>query len=508
MRADGLSEPERRLWAAFARGDKVDLRPAGTAEGPTAEEGSGWGPERTVRASVIRSLVLGGADTVPGETPVVHLVGARVSGKLRLVFAEACCVLRLEKCWFEQAPQLYGARLHVTGFGGSWLPGLGANSVTVEGDLDLMRARVAGTVTLTGAHITGSLLLQGARLSGAGAGTRTGTGTGTGTVGLALDGSRLEVGSGIVGRDGFRAEGEVRLPGARAHGGLLLDGARLHHPGGEALFAEGLQSARVDCGQGFHADGAVVLTGAAIEGTVSFEGGTVQNPAGDAIACSRVQASEAHLETAHTEGTVDLRHARLDVLRTAHGAPEVPDVSPLRLDGLVYRAWEPMAPVAHRLATLRRDPDGYRPQPYQQLAAVCRSVGHDDEARRVLLARQRCRRGTLRPAGRAWGLLLDATVGHGYRPWLAGLWLTALTLLGTAAFGAAGPRPVKPGEGAPFSPLVYTLDLLIPFGGLGQRNSWYWEAGPVQWLAYALVAAGWLLTTAVVAGVTRVLNRS
>lgn len=106
------------------------------------------------------------------------------------------------------------------------------------------------------------------------------------------------------------------------------------------------------------------------------------------------------------------------------------------------------------------------------------------------------------------GYLLDAAVGYGYRPWQAGLWLIALTLLGTAAFHTAQPKPVKPGEGAPFSPLVYSLDLLIPIGGLGQRNAWYWEPTALQWTAYAMIAAGWLLTTAVIAGVPRVLNRT
>jgi hypothetical protein len=39
--------------------------------------------------------------------------------------------------------------------------------------------------------------------------------------------------------------------------------------------------------------------------------------------------------------------------------------------------------VHRRLAWLRRDPDGYLPQPYEQLAAVYRRTGHDWEARRV-----------------------------------------------------------------------------------------------------------------------------
>ncbi|MDX2909206.1 hypothetical protein PV517_10905 [Streptomyces griseiscabiei] len=102
----------------------------------------------------------------------------------------------------------------------------------------------------------------------------------------------------------------------------------------------------------------------------------------------------------------------------------------------------------------------------------------------------------------------DATVGYGYRPWLAGVWLLVLTLLGTAAFDTGDPTPVKRGEGAPFQPFVYTLDLLVPIGGLGQRAAWYWTESTLQWLAHILVALGWILTTAVIAGVTRTLQRN
>jgi len=491
-----LTEPERRLREAFATGAKVDVRSVATPQEPEDPEvdGPGWGPERTVRAEVIRSLLLGSADTRPGETPVVHLVGARVTGRLRLVFAEVCCVLRLEKCWFEEPPQLYGATLRVTGFGGSYLPGLAINTATVAGHLDLMKTRVRGRTHLENARIDGSLLLQGARLSHPG--------------GVALDGSRLDVGSGIIGRDGFRAEGEIRLREARVGEALRLEGAYLHHPGGDALCAESIQvGSRIDCGEGFHAEGAVVLTAATVGRAVSFRGATIRHPAAHAVDARHLRTGELDLRTARVEGTVDLRHGRLDVWHIPADASPAP-VPHLHLDGLVYQTLEPHLPVARCLALVERDPDGYRPQPYAQLAATYQSIGHDDDARGVLLAKQRHRRATLRPLGRAWGWLLDVTVGYGYRPWLAGLWLTALTLLGTAVFGAAHPKPVKPGEGAPFSPLVYALDLLIPIGGLGQRNAWYWPSEPVQWLAYALIAAGWLLTTAVVAGVTRVLNRT
>ncbi|WP_393062181.1 hypothetical protein [Streptomyces sp. LN549] len=103
---------------------------------------------------------------------------------------------------------------------------------------------------------------------------------------------------------------------------------------------------------------------------------------------------------------------------------------------------------------------------------------------------------------RVWGQLLDVTVGCGYRPWLAGIWLLALTLLGTLAFGTHSPAPVKLGEGSLPAPHPH-LDLLVPIGALGQRTGWYWSNDSLQWPAYLLIAFGCVLTTAVIAGVTR-----
>ncbi|MFE4965015.1 hypothetical protein [Streptomyces sp. NPDC056660] len=91
---------------------------------------------------------------------------------------------------------------------------------------------------------------------------------------------------------------------------------------------------------------------------------------------------------------------------------------------------------------------------------------------------------------------------------LAGVWLLVLTLLGTFAFGTHPPSPVQRGDGTPFQPLVHTLDLLIPFGGLGQRTAWYWPNGGLQWLAHLLIALGWVLTTALLTGVTRTLQKN
>ncbi|MFF7358807.1 hypothetical protein ACFZA1_40295, partial [Streptomyces filipinensis] len=44
--------------------------------------------------------------------------------------------------------------------------------------------------------------------------------------------------------------------------------------------------------------------------------------------------------------------------------------------------------------------------------------------------------------------------------------------------------------------------------GLGQRTAWYWSNDSLQWLAYLLIAFGWVLTTAVIAGATRTLQKN
>lgn len=49
---------------------------------------------------------------------------------------------------------------------------------------------------------------------------------------------------------------------------------------------------------------------------------------------------------------------------------------------------------------------------------------------------------------------------------------------------------------------------MIPIGGLGQRTAWYWPNGILQWLAHLLIAFGWVLTTAVIAGLTRTLQKN
>lgn len=507
---DELTAPERELWDAFPEGRRVDLR-TGVPEDDRVTEGGRWGAGRTVRAAVIVALLLGGNTVQPGAVACLRVAGARISGQLNLAGAQIAHALWFEDCWFEEAVDLLGASSQTLVIRGSRVPGIEADSARVEGNFDLRRSLVESfanspfnhmstALSLSDARVTGGLILNRAEISA--------------PEGWAVAAGGLVMEGGVFCRE-FVTRGEVRLLGAQLPGGLFMQGAHLMGPGprGVVLALDNAVASALDFSDGFTADGIVRLQGTRASGTLTFEGAVLNGPPdgqGPSLAAPLMQAVDFDLTLARPpSAAVDLQGAQVSYLHDSeHSWPDV-----VELDGFVYgsikvdEAGDRRNSVPQRVAWIRRCP-GYNPQPYEQLASWYRRAGHDDEARRVLLAKQRHRRHTLPRVARAWGHLLDVTVGYGYRPWLAGVWLLALTLLGTLSFSTHTPTPVQRGEGAPFQPFVYTLDLLIPFGGLGQRTAWYWSNGGLQWLAYLLIAFGWVLTTAVIAGVTRALQKS
>ncbi|GGX00046.1 oxidoreductase [Streptomyces malachitofuscus] len=508
---DELTSSERELWDGYPGGHHVDLR-ASVRELDRVTEGGQWGPGRTVRAAVIVALLQGANTAQSGAVPCLRLTGARISGRLHLAGAHIAHALWIEDCWFEEGVDLSGASTQSIAIVGSRVPGVEAGLIRIDGRLDLRRSRLKSgstssfhrrvtALSLINARVSGAVNLSGTEISAPGE--------------WAVSAGGLVAEGGVYCADGFVAHGEVRLMGAQLAGGLHMRGALLERPGprGVALTLDNAVASTLDFSDGFTAHGTVRLRGARISDSLTFEGAVLNGPPDGrsvSLAAPMMQAVDFDFTLARPpSGTVDLTGAQVShLLDNDRSWPDV-----VELDGFVYgsvkrdEAGGQRDSVAHRMAWIRRSP-GYSPQPYEQLASWYRTAGHDDDARRVLLARQRHRRQTLHPAARMWGHLLDVTVGYGYRPWLAGVWLFALTLLGTLAFATDSPNPVKRGEAAPFHSLVYTLDLLIPIAGLGQRTAWHWSNGSLQWLAHLLVAFGWLLTTALIAGVTRTLQKN
>ncbi|MFE7072804.1 oxidoreductase [Streptomyces sp. NPDC057620] len=508
LQYDDLTPPERAVWDAFPEGRLVDLR-SGDPEEDDAVGGPAWGAGRTVRAEVLAALLLGANAARPGAVAALNLTGARIVGRLDLAGGDIAHTVHLASCRLEETVNLRGSATRTIRITNCRVLGIEAQMVRIEGRLELSRTTLrGGRLALTNAHVSGELDLNGATLEADGK--------------WALFAGGLVAEGAVFCSQGFTARGGLRLLGAQLSGGLFLGGARLANPAGEALLADTATVSTLELTDGFAATAAVRLRGAHITNRLSLRGAALGEP-GAALDLARVQVAELDLTPALAPpGGIDLRSARVEVLRDN----ETGRTARVRLEGLVYTSLhaddappavlgvrgvrgEPGARggAARRVAWIRRSP-GYSPQPYEQLAGWYRLIGHDDDARLVLLEKQRHRRGTLHPVARIWGRVFDATVGYGYRPWRAGGWLILLSLIGTLVFGAHTPTANKKGEGPPFSAVAYTLDLLVPIGGFGQRGAWHWTDPAVMGLSYALIAAGWLLTTAVVAGVTRSLNKT
>jgi hypothetical protein len=531
-----LTPPERRLWDAFPSGEPVDLS---GGNGTDTTQVAQWGASKRIRAEVLVALLNGAREPEPGQVAAVRLSGAYITESLNLGHAQVTVPLALTECVFEEPPHLYWAQLHSVHLMRCQLPGLVASGARIDGHLWLEGSVVRNGLWVDGAHISGILNLTGVKLLNPG--------------GDALLGDRLQVDANVYCNQGFEAQGEVRLPGARVGGQLIFRQAKLSNPGGSALYASRLEVASnmfcdgsfaadgavrlrgariggylslvgatlthqsglalnaddlavdtdVYCSEGFTCRGEVSFAGAKIDGKLSFQGAKLINPEGTALSVQRMTAEELLLRPAvPVEGLVDFSYAKINLLRDDPATW----ASRLQLDGLSYETLEPPLASRQRLDWIRRDKDGYQPQPYERLAATYRAIGLDAEGRNVLLAKLRDRRKTQSIVRKGVGYLQDVLVGYGYRPFQAGAWLIALQALGTLIFSWRPPPILDDGHHPHFNAFFYTLDLLLPIGSLGQEIE-YAPVGVYQLIANLLVAAGLLLGLTVAAGASRALSR-
>ena len=364
----------------------------------------------------------------------------------------------------------------------------------VGGDIQAERGLVVdGPITFADTSIRGSVVLKGARLNH--------------SSGTALTAARAHIGGDLDCRDGLSAHGTVDLCDARIGGSLLFDGATLTAPDGDpnALSANGIDVGGVaHFGRGLTAHGRIGISNATVHSYLSFHGATLDAAgAEEALACRGTTAAQLSLQFAESpKGHVALSRTKVMLIRDS---PANWPAS-LRVDGTVYDILRPALPAEERLPWLMRDPEGFTPQPYEQLATVYQSHGRDADARTVLVAKQRSLRPTLAFPARLWSLLQDATVGYGYRPLRAVWLLVCLLAAGSALFGTWHPEPVGGGPYPRFQPVIYTLDLLLPLVDLGQERA-YEPSGAMQWVGIVLIGTGWLLATTVAAGAGRVLRR-
>ena len=471
------------------------------------------------------------------ERGAVNLTGAHIGGRLDCSGAE----LRN-----DSGPALDGGGLQVDqdllltggGAGAVWLigahigglldcsgaklrndsgPALAADGLQVDQALFLRGGFTAtggggaGAVRLTSAHIGGQLDCSGAKLRN--------------DSGPALDGGGLQVDQDLFLRGGFTAtgggeRGAVTLLGAHIGGQLDCSGAKLRNDSGPALAADGLQvdQALLLTG-GFTATGgggagAVRLTSAHIGGQLDCSGAKLRNDSGPALDGGSLQVDQglflAYEFTATGGGAgvaVDLTGARVGGTLVFYPARLEHAVDPHRLlavDGLIYAGVPQQISARDWLDLLRDGTPGYAAQPYQQLAAGYRALGDERQAREILMAQRddELTRADTRWPEQLWGWITKVTLGYGYQPWRALLFLTAVVVVScvlAVVLGAHGAlaqtsKTATPGRSCTVVQQVSVgLDLNLPVGTSVARADCDLTTDSASATAAWLSATGWVL---------------
>lgn len=454
-------------------------------------------PEKRVRDAARRGeeAVFNAGETVPAALVVelackpegdesvhpkgVQIMGATIIGELDFEDRTLTRPLWLERCAITDGITLDRARARVLGIQDCPdIGGIAADSLYLASSLFLRGSTVTGRVFLVKADIGGNLDCDRAHLDGGN--------------GPALQADGLKVCGDLFLQDGFKAKGTIRLLGADIGGDLSLAGAALDGGAGKALQAD-----KVTVGghlillDRFTAKGALVLSGAHV-GTLN-----------DSWDCWPTQKGGLELY-GFTYGAI-AAHCALD--------------------------------AKSRLRWLRLQPkrDYFDPQPYEQLAKVMKAQGHNADARAVLIAKERDRRPFLPWHKRFLSFWFDVLVGYGYRPWLAAAWM-AVFIAGGALLVARADHlghmvPAKervymdklyaesrvlPAEYPHLQPVVYSLDVFLPFVDLQQEDYWMptdqrgqsrvFGRGMMLW-RWLHIALGWALSALFVAGITGLIKK-
>ncbi|MDQ1020297.1 oxidoreductase [Streptomyces afghaniensis] len=512
---DDLTAAEAGMWQAFRNGSVYDL----SSGDPVVDDPHGghpWGEERTVRARIVCWLLLDGPPALAGRVSSLKLAGVRISGSLDLAGGTVVPYVEMRQCRFEQDVLLPEARFTTVRMVDCSVPRLEAARVQTEGDLHLPRCRFHRGIRLTDAQIGTDLMLNQAIVHRDRSGRS-----------IAADG--LTVGQDLQ-AELLESHGELSLRAATIGVSLSLRGARLANPrerlafnapqltverslyltpaGVGAQAMSGMTPARGTRIQRFSCEGGIRLDDGRFGDAVDFEQARFTLTDDQELSLRRMQTPELRFLGEHpARGRVVLSGAK--IVNLMDRADAWPGPGRLHMGGFTYENLVPRGPfpLAERLDWVAAATAEYNPEPYERLAAVLRAGGEDEDAREVLLAKQRRHRESLPPAAKLWGYAQDWAVAYGYRPGRAAVWMAVLWAAGSLAFAQAGHPPLKQGEHPEWDPTLFTLDLLLPVIDLGQVGFWQLRGG-WQWLATAMILLGWILATTVAAGATRLLRRN
>lgn len=513
-------------------------------------------PARNIRANLLRLLITGASPDCGLSDDGVELKGAWITGELQLAFAKARGRTVLVACHFTEQPEFTQARLQLLSLLGSMLPGLSAQGMMVNSSVFLRNLVATDTVDVNTAKIGGHLSCQRAKLDGNG-------GKALFAQGVTIGGSLLLNSLTANGADPihFTTNGTVDVSNARITGQMSCQGATLDGSGSKALFAQGVTFGGSLILRNLTAKGTVDMTGARIGGQMDCSGSTFASMDGAALVAQgmRVIRGLAWVRVTIKQGRADLNSAHVsDLFDDMASWPSGKDQ--LVLLGFTYDSISGNAATdaESRLAWLAKGAvfDGrFYPQPYSQLAKVLSDMGHDADARRVLLEREtllsrdqwktdqiryhKLRDGSAVQRGdmgwqwlrmwssRIWSSLIRRIAGYGHAPERALYWTAGFLLFGTMfyfimwQFGAMVPNsaiiltsadwaaamalnPTTPAQDwiklptaahyETFYALPYAADVFVPLVDLGQQSAW--SQTTASWSGWVARIVTWVIQIA------------
>jgi hypothetical protein len=176
----------------------------------------------------------------------------------------------------------------------------------------------------------------------------------------------------------------------------------------------------------------------------------------------------------------------------------------LAADGLTYAGAPELASARDWVRLLRHGTPGYAAQPYQQLAAGHRALGDDRQGRQILMAQRddQLARTDLRWPERLWDKITKVTLGYGYQPWRALLFLAGVLVLSSLLAVVLGSHEALArvtGTAVTNHPCTWVqrvsvgLDLNLPVGTTLARAGCGLAGNGASATASWLAVAGWLL---------------
>jgi hypothetical protein len=442
-----------------------------------------WGPDREIRAKVIRWLCVNREARSLIDPQGLQLFGAKVTGELDLQHVDIPFPLSIVQSRLVARANLNSCQISRLDLDGSSIRSITINGANIKQSIYLRGLRAQGTVSLVLAHVGDTLTCEESTVCG--------------TDGVAISADGIHVGGDVF----FRASSEC---------------SGVPRP--------------------FRASGSVRLIGAEIRGDVDCDGGKFWNKGGDAITLERsvVHGEIFFSKRFKVKGNIDLTNTSAAAIEDDDEC--WPIAGNLKLDGFTYTNINPNE-VKSRLRWLALDSSDTT-QPYRQFAKVLQDAGEVKNAKCVLIAMEK----KLSSKDRFRGL--KAVIGYGYKP-VNAIWLLAsLWLLGSFlswygynmeliiptdkdAYARLKSIHDTPTYYQRFQPLIFSLENTFPLVKLGQVDKWQPDPMPfprqsghelsllarligsaklIRWFFWIQILLGWLLATLFLAAVSGVVQ--